>query len=98
MKLDGFLADLSPHLFWDCDVNDLDPERHANFIIARTMDRGNSRDVTAVWNRYGDERIREALVGAASLEKRTVAYFANQFDLSPEAFRAHRNRSDTWEQ
>ncbi len=61
------------------------------------MDRGTREDVRLVWNHYGPDAVREALVKAPSLRTKTVAFFANQFDLPREAFRAWRNRTTDWE-
>ena len=86
----GLLGQLSAHLFWDVDRTAVDPERHRAFIIVRTMERGSLDDVMAVWRYYGPDAVREALMQARSLEPRTLFFFANQFGVRPEEFRAFR--------
>jgi hypothetical protein len=73
------------------------PEKHAHFIIMRVMERGNHEEVRATWAYYGGEKIKQSLVEAPALSQRTIAFFANQFDLPKTAFRAH-ERSDCWAQ
>ena len=87
---------LSAHLFWDTDPASVDPEQHRAFIIARVMDRGTMQDVKATWEFYGEAAVREALLAAPSLDKKTIAFFANQFDLPRERFRSYRNDGMTW--
>lgn len=86
---------LSDTLFWDTERTDLDTEKHATFVIVRTMERGSKEEVLAVWNHYGEAPIKEALLNAPSLSPETISFFANQFDLPTEAFRSHK-RSANW--
>ena len=92
----SYLDRLSAFLFWDTDRAAVDVNRHGAFIITRVMDRGSSEDVRATWAFYGPDRIREALVAAPALDKKTISFFANQFDLPCEAFRAYRNQGANW--
>ncbi|MEI8207528.1 MAG: hypothetical protein WCG03_11680 [Kiritimatiellales bacterium] len=87
---------MSAFLFWDVDSSGIDPEAHQQFIIPRVMDRGTLADVKAVWDYYGEEKIKQTLLNAATLGRKTVAFFANQFDLPRNAFRAYRHPSNNW--
>mgnify|MGYP001564051764 CR=1 FL=1 len=98
MTKSAFTQQLSDHLFWDVDRAAVDPEEHRQFIVPRIMDRGTLTDVRAAWAYYGEESIREVLLNASSLHKKTIAFFACQFDLPRERFRAFRNRTGTWDQ
>jgi len=60
------------------------------------MDRGTLADVKAVWEYYGSETVKSALLNAADLNEKTVSFFANQFNLSRDAFRAFRNPPKNW--
>lgn len=91
-----FLAALSPHLFWDVAAEGVDAERHANFLIPRVMDRGRMEDVERTWAFYGEARIQEALLRAPSLHRKTLCFFAAQFGVSRETFRASRPQAH-WE-
>jgi hypothetical protein len=37
-------SDLSPHLFWDVDINKLDIKRSRKFVIGRILDYGTIED------------------------------------------------------
>ena len=88
---------LSPHLFWDVDPAQVDPEAHAGFLIPRIMDRGTMADVEAAWGAYGPDRVREVLLRARSLNKKTIAFFAAQFGLALSDFRAHQPGRESWD-
>lgn len=96
MSFPQLIASLSRHVFWDTDPISIDPDRHGDFVIVRVMDRGTLADVRAVWNYYGPERVRTALLQAPSLGIKTISFFANQFDLPREAFRAFRHPDLHW--
>jgi hypothetical protein len=93
-----FTQQLSDHVLWDVDRASMDAEQHRRFIIPRIMDRGTLPDVKATWNYYGETKVREALLTAPSLQKKTIAFFANQFNLPREEFRAFRKQTRTWDQ
>lgn len=90
-----FVSQLSSHLFWDVDRSTLNPEDHAGFLICRIMERGSSEEVRLAWHHYGEDRVREALLQAPSLSRKTIHFFANQFRLSCDAFRAYQ-RGQNW--
>jgi len=86
-----------PQLLWDVDPDQVDLEKHAGFLIPRIMDRGTMEHVMWAWDFYGAGRIQDVLVQAPCLQKKTIAFFACQFGIPREAFRATRKRNDRWE-
>jgi hypothetical protein len=98
MEKGDIVQQLSSHLFWDVDAKEMDADAHRSFIIPRVMDRGAQTDVHAVWNRYGAETVKDVLLRAPSLQRKTIFFFANQFNLRPEDFRAYRQSQElgTW--
>ena len=66
-------------LFHDTRAEDIDPEAHAGFVIARVLDRGTLRSVRALLRYYGAERIRSFFLregGTERVSKRTVPLWA----------------------
>lgn len=88
MKAADFIRALPSSLFWDVDTERLDAVKDAVFIIARVMDRGCRADVDLAWTYYGEERIRDGLLQAPFLEKRTLAYFSHYFGIPLSSFKA----------
>jgi hypothetical protein len=96
MKSDDFLNQLSAFLFWDVDPATINLDAHRQFIIARVVERGTLSDVRAVWDYYGSEVVKTSLLNAADLSKKTISFFAHQFNLPRDAFRAFRNPASHW--
>lgn len=89
-----FLDQLSAHLFWDVDRCSVDPDANAGFLLPRIMERGTRADVLVAWEFYGEARVQEVLLTAPSLTRKTIAFFANQFQLPRDAFRAYQRESN----
>jgi len=60
------------YLFWDIDVNKLNYEASADFVIERIFERGDVDDIRQCRRYYGDERIRKALTNAKWLSLETI--------------------------
>ena len=82
---DEILAEATT-LFHDVRAEDIDPEAHAPFVIARVLDRGTMRSVRALLRFYGKERIRGFFRagGMDRVSKRTVPLWAAFLDLTPD--------------
>ncbi|MGB0257971.1 MAG: DUF6922 domain-containing protein [Coraliomargarita sp.] len=93
----AFLDQLSDHLFWDVDRLLVDPDNNAGFLLPRIVERGTRADVRAAWSYYGEDQAKAVLLIAPSLTRKTIAFFANQFQLPREAFRAY-GRESNWAQ
>ena len=90
------LETLSGGLFWDVHPGQIDPLKHRDFLIVRCVERGCRTDVQRLWDFYGPQQFRQTLLNAPALGKKTIAFFASQFDLPPTAFRAY-DRQRNWE-
>ena len=88
-----FLDQLSVPLLWDVDRSSIDLQTNAAFLIIRVMERGTRKEVRTIWSYYGAARIKDVLTTASSLSPKTIAFFANQFGLKKEAFRAYQRTS-----
>lgn len=88
---------LSASLFWDVDPATIDPNRHRDFVIRRVAERGTMGEVRDAWRHYGEAAFREALLTAPALGAKTLSYFANQFRLPRERFRAYQQGTTNWQ-
>jgi len=80
---------LSPHLFWDIDQTTLLHEQHAGFIIARVAMHGLWEDWKYIVKFYGKDKIREALLQARYLDKKTLNFFSHYFEIEKSEFRCY---------
>lgn len=61
--------ELNRRIFWDVNFFDLDPEKHADFVVARVFERGDVSDIRACRRYYGDTRIADILLNLKSLPR-----------------------------
>jgi len=82
---DEILAE-SAALFHDVRAEQIDPEAHAPFVIARVLDRGTLRSVRALLRFYGEDRIRSFFRqgGTDRVSRRTVPLWAAFLQLAPD--------------
>ena len=80
---------LSRVAFWDVDMQTLDYERNARFIIEKVMNNGLWADIQEVMRYYGRDRVKAEIVQAAYLKKKTLSFCCVIFELTPDQFRCY---------
>lgn len=90
------IKELSPSLFWDVRTDDLDLERHRNYIIPRVMDYGSLEEVRFVLKHFPEQEIRDALVQAPSLHKLTLNFFHRFYQIPLADFKAWRKQQQAF--
>ena len=76
-------------LFWDVAFDSIDWQRHARFVIARVVSRGNLQDWETLKTIYGKNRIKEEVVCIRSLDPKTLAFLSVYFDIDKASFRCY---------
>ncbi|MFA4998417.1 MAG: hypothetical protein WC514_00085 [Candidatus Paceibacterota bacterium] len=66
-------------LFWD--VRDLDPQKHARFIIERILAFGDENDFSWAVGFYGKEKIKECFLKSRSLDRKSTSFWCQYFNL-----------------
>ena len=82
--------ELRPALFWDVNVEEVDLEKHRASVIERIATRGRWDEFRALVNFYGREVVKNTLLNARYLDKRTLAYCSLIFDVSITKFRCYK--------
>ncbi|MDR1962455.1 MAG: hypothetical protein LBQ50_01595 [Planctomycetaceae bacterium] len=67
---ENILPKLSQFLFWDYDVNVLDPDIDKSLILERVFTRGTEDDKREVFNYYGQKVIQETVLNIKCLDKK----------------------------
>ena len=75
-------------LFWDVELDELDPEAHADYILPRILEHGGLAEVRWAVERYGLERIHRFFrdVGHPELGERTRGFWRAVFKAENEAW------------
>ena len=63
-------------IFWDVNLEQIDYDAKANFVIERVFERGDVEDIRQCRRYYGDEKVAYALLHAKYLPLQTL-YFAS---------------------
>jgi DNA-binding transcriptional regulator YiaG len=64
-------------LFWDTDVQKLDPARHADYIISRVLEKGDLEDWNWLRWSYGEARIARVTRENAKISRQTAHLWQN---------------------
>jgi hypothetical protein len=80
---------IDPNLFWDTDVANLDPQKHATYIIERVVSRGQWDDWKNLLAFYGNDRIKNVVISLRHLDPKTHHFLALYFDCPVESFRCY---------
>ena len=101
MDLPREIAEDRTALFDDVRFESIEPERHADFVIARVLDRGTLDSVAALVRYYGRDRLRRFFLegGALQLSRRTVPLWAALLELPADSCTprsSSRRRSPYW--
>ena len=71
----------SKFLFWDSPIENIDAEKHKNFIIERVMSRGLLQDFYFLLQLYTKEEITLAIKKSKVLDKKTVNFCSYYFKI-----------------
>ena len=83
---DSTSLNLSAFLFWDIDINKLDYDKRASFVLERVFTMGMQEDEWKVNKYYGKERIRKEVIKSKVLDKKTLNYPSIFYEIPKEDF------------
>jgi hypothetical protein len=83
------LPDISSVPFWDVHFEKTAEEyqKYSTYIISKVFDYGSLSDLIEIIRYYGKKRIKEEIVKAGSLRKKTLAFACVLFNLKPTNFK-----------
>ncbi len=63
---------INTHAFWDIDINQLDQQQHADFIIARVFQYGLEEDLRNIIKHYTKNEINHALTHTRGIDNKAL--------------------------
>ena len=90
MESNKFLGRLSQYLFWDFDINMLDPNIDKKLILERVFSRGTENDEKEAFRYYGKNTIKDCILSIKYFDKKTLNYLSIVFNVSKEKFRCYK--------
>lgn len=79
-------------LFWDIDLEKLNLDECAEYVIERMTQRGKLTDWIELQKYYGLEKIKEVTLQSRYLDKYTLSFLATMFNIPQEEFRCYKFR------
>lgn len=76
-------------IFWDVDVDRLDIDKRAAFVIERVFERGDVEDIRNCRRYYGDEKIKSVLLAAKFLPEHRLHLASAVIDTPIQSFRCY---------
>jgi hypothetical protein len=86
----NILSKLSKHLFWDCDIDLLDPNNDINLILERVFSRGTENDEKEIFDYYEKNLIKNSILSIKYLDKKTLNYLSIIFNIPREEFKCYK--------
>ena len=80
---------LSKQAFWDVDMDSIDYEKNARYVIEKVIDRGSFEDFIALKKFYGDNRIKKEIVNAKWIGDKEMYFCCAVFNLEPTDFKCY---------
>jgi hypothetical protein len=80
---------LSKQAFWDVDMDKIDYERNARYVMEKVIDRGSFDDFISLRNYYGDNKIKKEIVNASWIGEKEIYFCCAIFGLEPDDFKCY---------
>ena len=87
---DKFLSKLSKYLFWDSNIDVLDPSADRCLVLERVFSMGTENDEKEVLNYYGRTLIKDTILKIKYLDKKTLNYLSIVFAVPKEEFSCYK--------
>ena len=69
-------------LFWDVDPAQVENERHATFIIERTLERGGIQAIRDLFLFYGKARVVAVICASRRITRKTALFWKSYLDIT----------------
>ena len=83
---------LSPRLFWDVDINEIDEQAHCRFIIQRVLERGSLEDIRATISHYTLPFFTSQAQQIRYLDPVTLSFAACIGNVKEDTFRCYSSK------
>ena len=92
MEKEYKISDLSAHLFWDVDKNNLSLDKGSRYIIERVAYLGGLRDWLLIRKIYGEEKIKDTIMNMRYLDEKSLHFYSFIYGIPKEKFRCYKLR------
>lgn len=77
------------HLFWDTDVNSINPKKHKQAIIERVIERGSFDEFKELIDFYGKNTVIDCVKKARWFSEKTMYFVSAYFNIPLDDLRCY---------
>ncbi len=92
MKAHKNKPDLSNQAFWDVDMDSIDYDKNARFVVEKVIDRGTHQDFLSILKFYGKVKVGKLAQRANWLSDISINFCCKLFDLQPQDFKCYEKK------
>ena len=92
MSEKSYISKLSPHLFWDIDMEHADMDTCPSQIIQRVVEYGTLEDWRLIHKYYGLDKIVEECKKMRNLDKMALSFICCKSKTNKEDYRCYHTR------
>ena len=90
--MSSLITSLSPHIFWDVDVQSVDVEKNGVFVLQRVLQYGILKDWLLLKSIMGAENIKALAVQLPTLDDVSISFLSNLYKIDKSEFKCYKNR------
>jgi hypothetical protein len=84
--------ELSNRAFWDIKFEDLDINKHKDFIIRRVFERGKWEDIKATIKYYSIQSVKDTLINVESMSEKGLEMASIILNIPKSKFKCFTNK------
>ena len=90
--MSSLITSLSPHIFWDVDVQSVDVEKNGIFVLQRVLQYGVLKDWLLLKSIIGVENIKALAVQLPTLDDVSISFLSNLYKIDKSEFKCYKNK------
>lgn len=90
--MSSLITSLSPHIFWDVDVQSVDMEKNGVFVLQRVLQYGILKDWLLLKSIMGVENIKALAVQLPTLDDVSISFLSNLYKIDKSEFKCYKNK------
>ena len=90
--MSSLITSLSPHIFWDVDVQSVDLEKNGVFVLQRVLQYGILKDWLLLKSVMGAENIKALAVQLPTLDDVSISFLSNLYKIDKSEFKCYKNK------
>ena len=90
--MSSLITSLSPHIFWDVDVQSIDMEKNGVFVLQRVLQYGILKDWLLLKSIMGVDNIKAFAIQLPTLDDVSISFLSNLYKIDKSEFKCYKNK------